>query len=68
MQATAKLDSKQIDEMQLEITFKMRVKDWKELLRQQSQDKYPSLELIKRIDGVLDHLDEIVNYTLSSDI
>lgn len=55
MRAIAKIDDKQIAEMELDITFRMKVSEWRELMRQ-TGTAWPSWQIGRQISGVLGHV------------
>jgi hypothetical protein len=60
MRATAQIDDLQIDEMELDITFRMKVSEWRALMRQQDV-RWPASGLGMRIASVLGHLTTSTN-------
>lgn len=56
MQAVAKIDRTQIEEMELSITFRMKVREWRSIMGQQAV-VFPSHVLGLRIERVLKHID-----------
>lgn len=55
MRATAKIDGKQLDKMSLDITFRLTVEEWRDLMRQMGPS-WPSSRIGSHIASVLGHV------------
>ena len=55
MRSTARIDSKQIDKMDLDITIRMTVEEWRTLMRQMP-GQWPSSRIGSHIASVLGHV------------
>jgi hypothetical protein len=62
--AIAKIDRKQVEAMDLEITFRMPVSEWQELMRQMG-DKWPSWQIGRHISSVLGHVTKSTEMTFT---
>jgi len=56
----AQIGSSQVDEMNLSLTLTMKVKEWRELMRQTDAHKWPSWQFGNAISEMLGH---VVNST-----
>lgn len=56
MRAVAKIDDAQIDKMTLDITFRMSVREWRELMRQVPVGTWPAVDVGRTISAVLGHI------------
>jgi hypothetical protein len=64
MRAVAKIDAKQIEEMELDITFRMRVCEWRSLMRAQ-EGTWPSCSVSRQIAAVLGHITKSTEKTFT---
>lgn len=64
MRAVAKIDNAQVEKMDLEITFRATVEEWREIMRQ-AKDDWPSWQLGRCISGVLGHVSRSTNATFT---
>lgn len=55
MRTFAKIDAGQIEEMDLAITFRMSVKEWRSLMRAMPRE-WPSWKVSEQISSVLGHI------------
>ncbi len=60
MRAVAKIDERQISGMDLEITFRMSVDEWRSLMSQQQRD-WPSSDFGRHVSAVLGHVTSMAN-------
>lgn len=65
MRAQAKIDARQIDEMKLDITFRMKVSEWRDLMRQQPSAGWPASYLGRQISSVLGHITKSTEVTFT---
>ena len=65
MQVAAKIDSKQVEEMNLAITFTMTVAEWRRLMREQTH-VHPSCTVGMKIAEVLGHITRATETTLAA--
>lgn len=61
MRATAKIDDKQIADMDLEICFKMKVSEWRDLMREVKPTTWETRQLTNMIANVLGHVTNATN-------
>ena len=64
VRAIAQIDKKQIDNMELEISFRMKVSDWRRLMGDQDAS-WPSSDVARHIAGVLEHVNKATATTFS---
>lgn len=62
--AVAKIDGKQIADMELDITFRMTVSEWHDLMRQTGHG-WPSCEIGRYIASVLGHITRATEATFT---
>jgi hypothetical protein len=62
--AVAKIDRNQVENMDLDITFRMTVSEWQELMRQMG-DKWPSWQIGRHISSVLGHVTKSTEMTFT---
>jgi hypothetical protein len=65
MRAVAKIDDEQIAKMTLDITFRMTVGEWRELMRQMPTREWPSHDMGRHISAVLGHLAKATSTTFT---
>lgn len=63
MRAKAKIDERQLQDMEFEISFRMKISEWKKF-REQTKDSWPSWEIARKIDHMLQHVDKLVDITV----
>lgn len=56
MRAVAKIDDRQISDMDLDITFRMKVSEWQALLKDMDITKWPACDVMRHIRAVMDHV------------
>lgn len=62
MRAVAKIDQKQIEEMDLDITFRMKVSEWREVMRNQPTN-WAGNHVGNKISEVLGHISNSTSVT-----
>ena len=65
MRAVAKIDQQQIENMELDITFRMKVSEWREVMRNQPTN-WAGSELGMKISEVLGHVSKSTAITLTA--
>lgn len=66
MRAVAQIDDKQVADMDLDITFRMKVSEWRELMRQVPTGTWPSSDLGRHVSAVLGHVTRSTAATFTS--
>lgn len=57
MRAIAKIDDAQIEQMTLDITFRMTVGEWRQIMRQAGSE-WPSSNMARQVSSVLGHINK----------
>lgn len=63
MRAVAKIDERQIEDMQLDITFRMTVAEWRALMDRTKE--WPLCDLRRHVSAVLGHITKSTNKTFT---
>ena len=66
MRVTAAIDTKQIDKMELDITLRMSVEEWRSMMRALPSE-WPSWKVAQCIATVLGHVTRSTETTLTSE-
>lgn len=62
--AVAKIDDKQVADMDLDITFRFKVSEWHEIMRKMPVD-WPNYEMSRYISAVLGHVTRATDMTFT---
>lgn len=62
--AVAKIDGKQVADMDLEISFRFKVSEWREIMRQ-TKGEWPSYDIGRYISSVLGHVTRATEMTFT---
>lgn len=65
MRAVAKINEAQVQNMDLEISFRMTVAEWRKLMEQMPHREWPSSDLGRHIAAVLGHVTKATNATFT---
>lgn len=63
--AVARIDAKQVEDMDLDITFRMTVGEWRVLMRQMPTATWPSTDIGRYISSVLGHVTKATEMTFT---
>jgi predicted DNA-binding ribbon-helix-helix protein len=65
MRAIAKIDDRQVSDMNLDITFRMTVAEWRELMRETPSGWTPAAKMGRHISSVLGHITKSTEMTFT---